>query len=219
VLSVSADCDCLQTALRDRPRVRFSEAWSGWRMVRTVFLGWKGMKKMKKSALILALSTIVATVGAQARDLLVRFDGGIGVIPAASGAGPANPDGTLPNVKQNVVRGVPPGAGPWRIADLHAEVDEDGHIKVRGRGLLLASSNSIGQNANQRVFATLICEPSAPFVEHSTPRTGVPLDPNGDFRIDDELDSAPSDCPSPVLLIRNTGGVWFAAGIPRFGED
>jgi hypothetical protein len=174
---------------------------------------------MKKTVTILALLTIVGSVGAHARDLLVRFDGGIGVIPAANGAGPANPDGTSPNVKLNVVRGVPPGAGPWRIADLRADVDVDGHIKVRGRGLLLASSNSIGQNANQSVFATLICEPSAPFTEHSTAKTGVPLDPDGDFRIDDVLDTVPSSCPSPVLLIRNTGGVWFAAGIPRLGDD
>jgi hypothetical protein len=137
----------------------------------------------------------------------------------ANGAGPANLDGTLPNVKLNIVRGVPPGAGPWRIADLHAAVEVDGRIKVRGRGLLLASGNSIGQNANQSVFATLICEPAAPFFEHSTSRVGVPLEANGDFRIDDYLDSVPSECPSPVLLIRNTGGVWFAAGIPRVGDD
>src|SRR6516165_10818157 len=125
------------------------------------------------------------------RDLLVRFDGGIGVIPVQNGAGPANQDGTFPNVKANVVRGVPPGAGPWRIAELRAEITTDGHVRVRGRGLLLASSNSIGQNANQSVFATLICEPTAPFVEHSTNHAGVPLDVNGDFRIDDELDSVP----------------------------
>ena len=66
----------------------------------------------------------------------------------------------------------------------------------------------------------LICEAAAPFVEHSTSRVGVPLEPNGDFRIDDVLDSLPpSACASPALLIRNTGGVWFAAGIPRFGHD
>jgi hypothetical protein len=120
----------------------------------------------------------------------------------------------------NIVRGVSPGAGPWRIADLHADVDVYGRIKVRGRGLLLASSNSIGQTANQSVFATLICEAAAPFVEHSTPRSGVLLDPNGDFRIDDVLEPAVSDCASPVLLIRNTtAGVWFAAGLPRNGDD
>jgi hypothetical protein len=174
---------------------------------------------VKQAAVILLAMGIIGHVSAHERDLLARFDGGIGVIPVQSGAGPVNPDGTFPNVKLNIVRGVPPGAGPWRIADLRADVDADGSIKVRGRGLLLASTNSIGQNANQRVFATLICEAAAPFVERSTALTGVPLEANGDFRIDDVLNPAPSDCASPVLLIRNTGGVWFAAGIPRLGDD
>ena len=174
---------------------------------------------MTKMAVILALTAAVGSAGAGASELLVKFDGGIGVIPASAGTGPANADGTLPNVRANVVRGVPPGAGPWRIADLHAEIFTDGHVRVRGRGLLLASGNSIGQNANQSVFATLICEPAAPFVERSTSRTGVPLGADGDFRIDDQLDSVPADCASPVLLIRNTGGSWFAAGIARLGDN
>src|SRR5436190_2182034 len=173
---------------------------------------------MVKKAAVMALALgIVAHVSAHDRDMLARFEGGIGVIPVSNGAGPANADGTFPNVKLNVVRGVNPGAGPWTIASLRADVDIYGRIKVRGRGLLLASGNSIGQNANQSVFATLICEAAAPFVEHST--TAVPLDPNGDFRIDDTLNSVPSDCASPVLLIRNTVGTWFAAGIPRLGDD
>jgi hypothetical protein len=159
-------------------------------------------------------------IRADERGFLAQFDGGIGVIPVSNGAGPANLDGTFPNVKLNVVRGVPPGGGPWRISSLKAKVDADGRITVRGRGLLLASGNSIGGNANQSVFATLICEAAAPFVEHSTSTAGVPLEPNGDFRIDDVLDSLPpSECASPALLIRNTGGVWFAAGIPKFGDD
>jgi hypothetical protein len=184
----------------------------------------KGKEMLKKAAVILVALGIVGPVGAYAhdsaheRDFLARFEGGIGVIPVQNGAGTANPDGTFPNVKLNVVRGVPPGAGPWRIADLRADIDTDGRIKVRGRGLLLASTNSIGQNANQSVFATLICEAAAPFVEHNT-TFSVPLEPNGDFRIDDKLTTVPSTCPSPVLLIRNTGGVWFAAGIQKLGDD
>jgi len=174
---------------------------------------------VKQAASLLMALAVGGTLTGYDRDSLVRFDGGIGVIPASAGAGPANPDGTLPNVRPNVVKGVPPGAGPWRIADLRADIDTNGNIKVRGRGLLLASGNSIGTNANQRVFATLICEAAAPFVEHSTALTGVPLEANGDFRIDDVLSPAPSDCASPTLLIRNTGGVWFAAGIPRSGDD
>jgi hypothetical protein len=181
-----------------------------------------GTKMIKKAAVILLALGMVAGVSAHEsghdRDSLARFEGGIGVIPVQNGAGTANPDGTFSAVKLNVVRGVSPGAGPWRIADLRADIDTDGRIKVRGRGLLLASSNSIGQNANQSVFATLICEAAAPFTEHNT-TFSVPLEPNGDFRIDDKLTSVPTECPSPVLLIRNTGGVWFAAGIPKLGDD
>lgn len=174
---------------------------------------------MKKAAVLVMIAGVIAPVMARGRDLLVRFDGGIGVIPASAGAGPANGDGTLQNVKVNAVRGVPPGAGPWRIDDLRAEIETDGRITVRGRGLLLASGNSIGQNANQRVFATLICEAAAPFVERSTDPAGVPLSARGDFRIDDVLNSVPTDCASPVLLIRNTGGSWFAAAIRAVGDD
>ena len=174
----------------------------------------------KQTAITAVILIILGTVGhlIAKQNFIARFDGGIGVIPVSNGAGAVNADGTFPNVRLNVVRGVNPGAGPWRIADLRADIDTDGRIKVRGRGLLLASGNSIGQNANQSVFATLICEAAAPFVEHNT--TGsVALAENGDFRIDDTLNTAPLDCPSPVLLIRNTGGVWFAAGIPKFGDD
>ena len=173
---------------------------------------------VKKAAVIVLALGMVGRASAHEGDVLARFEGGIGVVPVSNGAGPVNPDGTFPNVKLNVVRGVFPGAGPWRIAELRADVDTDGRINVRGRGLLLASGNSIGQNGNQSVFATLICEAAAPFVEHST-ISSVPLEANGDFRIDDTLNSVPSDCTSPVLLIRNTAGVWFAAGIPKLGDD
>ena len=173
---------------------------------------------MKRVAIVFFTMATITGVSAADRNSLARFDGGIGVIPASTGAGAANPDGTLPNVRLNIVRGVSPGAGPWGIAELRAEIDTDGSVRVRGRGLLLASGNGIGTNANQSVFATLICEASAPFIEHSTNPAGVPLAANGDFRIDDTLNSVPADCASPVLLIRNLGGVWFAAGIPK-GEN
>ena len=174
---------------------------------------------IKKAAIILALFGTVGTASAQERTVLVKFEGGIGVQPVSNVAGPVNADGTFANVRQNVVRGVVP-AGPWRIDRLTAEVFTDGHIRVRGRGLLLAAGNSIGQNANQRVFATLICDAAAPFVQHSSTVTGVALEPNGDFRIDDTLDTALSECASPVLLIRSSGnGSWFAAGIQKIAED
>jgi hypothetical protein len=179
---------------------------------------------MRQIAMVVLVALgVVGSVGVYAHDdsseteYLARFAGGIGVDPVANVAGTANQDGTFPNVRLNVVRGVSPGA-PWRIADLRADVRLDGRIRVRGRGLLLSNGNGIGTNGNATVFATLICEAAAPFIQHNT-MVSVPLQPNGDFRIDSTLNSVPVSCPSPVLLIRNTGGVWFAAGIPRLGDD
>ncbi len=139
---------------------------------------------------------------AAADDRLVRFDGGIGVIPTGS--------------TNTTVRGVAAAGQIWVISRLTADVQTDGSITVDGRGLLLGAGNNVGLNANASVFATLICETAAPFVQRNTDLAGVALEPNGDFRIRGTLTPAPTGCPSPVLLIRNAANqAWFAAGIPK----
>lgn len=147
-------------------------------------------------------------------NTLVKFKGGIGVIPVSSGVGTAT---TAEVVNRNIVRGVQPPGQIWRIADLKANVKVDGHIRVDGRGLLLAGGNNIGTNANQSVRARLFC--GTDDVHESNL---VQLEPNGDFRIDDILTPVQptvtlvplNPCVNPVLLILSSGGSWFAAGIP-----
>lgn len=142
----------------------------------------------------------------------LRFKGAIGVIPVTGVAA----NGT---VNLNVVRGVSPGA-PWKISSLEATVSSDGRIKLFGRGLLLATGNGIGTNAGQSVHATLFCGAAATATAHNTTLAGVPLEADGDFRIDDLLSPMPPvSCDTPVLLIRNVGGVWFAAGIQKVEEN
>ena len=65
---------------------------------------------------------------------LVRFSGGIGVIPTGS----AN----------TTVRTVAAAGQIWVIRDLAADVKQDGRIRLDGRGLLLGSGNAVGSNAN-----------------------------------------------------------------------
>jgi hypothetical protein len=97
----------------------------------------------------------------------------------------------------------------------------DGRISVDGRGLLLGGGDAIGTNAGQSVRARLFCGPAATATVHQTGL--VPLEANGDFRIDDVLQpvapttaaTPPDPCTTPVLLIINTGGSWFAAGIVK----
>jgi hypothetical protein len=168
---------------------------------------------VKKAALVCAMSAILASPLRAADDSLVRFDGGIGVIPVSNVT--VNADGTV-TVSRNSVRGVNPPGQIWVIDRLKADIGTDSHIVVSGRGLLLGGGNNIGLNANQSVIATLICDVAAPFTLHSTPTPGVALAPNGDFTIDDTLSPpVPATCASPVLLIRSGAGTgpWFAAGI------
>src|SRR5882762_3777661 len=164
---------------------------------------------MKKSLFASILMVLIGGCFASsviADDTLVRFKGAIGDIPVANVAGIPNPDGSFPDVIRNVVRDVNPAGQIWVVSDFRADVKVDGRIRVDGRGLLLGGGNTIGTNGNASVFATLICEAVAPFTELSTKAVGVPLDPNGDFRIDDVLVPAPpGSCDSPVLLIRVTG--------------
>jgi hypothetical protein len=149
------------------------------------------------SALVLSVGLGV-TPFASAESSLVRFDGGIGSQPLAA------------NGAVNSVLGVNPGGRPWVIARLIADVKTDGRISVDGRGLLLAGGNGIGTTGNQSVRARLFCGGVA------YDSGLVPLDPAGDFRIEGELsDIPPAPCTSPVLLIVNAGGSWFAAGIPK----
>jgi hypothetical protein len=145
---------------------------------------------------------MVAVAQSAPAQNLVRFSGGIGVIPTGS--------------TNTTVRTVLAAGQIWRIQDLAADVKEDGRIRLDGRGLLLGSGNGVGSNANQSVFATLFCANDGN-VSHSSTLAGVPLEVDGDFRIDDTLSPAPPNpCTSPVLLIRSAGsGSWFAAGMPR----
>ena len=156
---------------------------------------------MKKHMLVAALSAAALNYSAlaQADDRLVRFDGGIGVIPSS-------------NVTTvNVVRGVQPGGQPWVISRLTADVRSDGRISVDGRGLLLAGGDGIGTTGNQSVRAVLFCAGAQPVSSEL-----VPLDASGDFRIDGMLSALPADpCGAPVLLIVSGNGRWFAAGIPK----
>ena len=145
---------------------------------------------------------MVAIAQSAVAQNLVRFSGGVGVIPTGS----AN----------TTVRGVAAAGQIWRIEDLRADVKQDGSIRVDGRGLLLASGNAVGSNANASVIATLFCANDGN-IQHNSSLAGVPLEVNGDFRIDDTLSPVPPNpCTSPVLLIRSAGsGSWFAAGIPK----
>ena len=168
------------------------------------------MKDSQKLTLVItiALAAVISAARAEAQEApLVKFAGGIGAHPVAN-IGMAN-----------VVRGISPGGLIWVIRDLDASVDVSGHISVFGSGLLLAGGDVIGTTGGQSVYATLFCGPAGTATASSSSATGVALDSDGDFSINDVLAPVPANpCVDPVLLIRSAtvaSHPWFAAGIPR----
>jgi hypothetical protein len=157
---------------------------------------------VKKISMFIALLFLGATAQSALAQNLVAFNGGIGDITTGSA--------------DTSVFGVEAAGQIWVIRDLAADVRQNGSIRLDGRGLLLGAGDAVGSNANASVFATLFCANDGN-MQHSTNPAGVPLEVNGDFRIDDKLSPPPPNpCISPVLLIRVTGaGSWFAAGIPK----
>lgn len=162
------------------------------------------MKAAIAAAFSLAAFTCAFPAGAD--DRLVAFQGGIGAQVWARN----NANGA---VIPNDVSGVQPGGRPWVIQDLRADIRTNGSIKVDGRGLLLGGGG-VGTTGGQSVHARLFCGG----VAHNSGT--VPLEPNGDFRIDGVLTPVPATdtCASPILLIVSgvaPAGSWFAAGIPK----
>jgi hypothetical protein len=165
-------------------------------------------KTLTLSAVTFAFSTLFAVAHAgDDRDVLVKFDGGIGSQPFAAGAG------GVPIA--NDVKGVPPGGRPWPIAALKATIGLDGSISVKGKGMILGGGANVGRPAIPRqVAATLFCGDIA-FTSAPTD-----LDAAGNFSIKGALPAVPPNpCVAPILLIRNYAagapGPWFAAGIPK----
>jgi hypothetical protein len=171
---------------------------------------------MKKRSFISIIVVLIGGFFASSvfADTLVKFKGGIGVIPISNVLVDAT-TGAI-TVNRNIVRGVNSAGQIWVIRNLEARVKTNGEIKVEGEGLLLGGGNNIGTNSDQSVAAQLFCGAQI-FTS-----AGVPLELNGDFEIKDILDPSPlpGECVNPVLLIRSinltTGvlGNWFAAGIP-----
>ena len=171
-----------------------------------------GAARKVGGALLLTLAMMVGVGSAFAQDSTsLRFHGAIGVIPVTG----VSATGT---VNLNVVRGVNPG-NPWRIDKFDALITPDGHVRAVGRGLLLAAGNGIGTNVNQSVHLSLFCGTGAATTEFDTAVSGVKLQADGDFAIDEFLTPAlPTSCTTPTLLIRNVGGAWFAAGIQKLDD-
>jgi len=92
--------------------------------------------------------------------------------------------------------GVLPGGAAWTIGPSEARVRAD-RVRVRGEALLLANGTT---GPVQMVSAAVFCNGSTTAAFTSA---AVPLDPDGDFRVDEDLTTPlPSPCLAPAVLVR-----------------
>jgi hypothetical protein len=144
--------------------------------------------------------------------MLFAFNGGIASTPTLD-ATPTTTDPTLANtVVRNFVRGWQPAPFPMRITSLKGTVSNPGHIKVDGRGLLVAGGDQIGTNGGLQAWASVLC--GSEWI-HTSVFAATPLSDAGDFSIDaDLMGDVPASCESPLLLIRDRNRAsWLAVGL------
>lgn len=159
----------------------------------------------------------------------------LGSFIAASADGPkvlnAHVVGSTPNV---TIRSVVSGGAPWVVREGKAQVDPNGRVKVKVRGLLIAAgalangnpvpANLVGTVATvTTVHAALTCGGPGGGVPFTiTPTEAVPLSSNGNFSINDTI-TLPATCDRPILLIRigepDAGGPFIAVAQPFFERD
>lgn len=108
------------------------------------------MKKLFWATAIGALIGGVSLPAAANDAVIVKFNGGIGVTPAALSNGVFVPKDVF---------SVPPGGRPWAIETLRARIHASGTISLRGEGLVFAGGNAVGTAGPvTQVVATLFCD-------------------------------------------------------------
>jgi len=161
-------------------------------------------------AAIGASSLVGATavgVGAHDGGTLIEFDSMTGVSAAQAAA-------QLPND-----RGIKPGGAPWVISSGSGEVDRQGHVSVRVRGLIIPVL-SPPHNPLPSFSATVSCiTPDGVMNKTTGP---FPANAAGDSTINATV-TLPHPCKNPevfVGLTRATGEfVWFAQSAGEEDED
>ena len=157
--------------------------------------------------MVLVAVAVTGLATAQTQDEQLKFRGGIGVITVTGVA--ANGAANL-----NIVRGVTPGA-PWRIARLRGRGFSDWpHQSCRTRpasGVWATASAPTPARASTPLLSVVRLPRPPRTTPHSPASRWRPMEIS-ELMI--SLPVPPFPCDNPVLLIRNVGGLWFAAGIP-----
>lgn len=117
------------------------------------------------------------------------------------------------------VRGIAGGGLPWTVAAGSGSLSRDGHLRVRIRGLVLASDPLVPRSLRGRnpfpafrvVLSCLCSGPDGTAIIRNVSTGDFEADSCGNSDIDARL-SPPQPCTAPVLLVTGPSGVdqWLA---------
>jgi hypothetical protein len=142
---------------------------------------------------------LTISAAGQASDTVLAFDTMAGVSGPYVGA--ANP-----------IRGIAGGGLPWRLEAAKGELNRDGKLEIKVRGLVLAAGPNTGTNPAPNFRGVVSCQ-----IIDSIGQPGVlnvstgdfPANAAGDSDIEARLE-LPSQCFAPIVFVTNSAGRWFS---------
>jgi hypothetical protein len=151
--------------------------------------------------LLLAQTTLVA---ANESGKVLKFDTMVGVPATLTGA-----------QSQAPLRGINGGGIPWTLNSGSGELRDDGSLKIRVDGLVLASGANAGSNPSATFRALVSCVRAdgtfANVLSDAFPATTGPATSGGGDASAKVQVALPSPCIAPIVFVTSAGGSWFAA--------
>lgn len=109
---------------------------------------------------------------------------------------------------QAPIRGINGGGLPWSIDEAKGELDVNGKLEVRVRGLVLAAGTNTGVNPLATFSAVVSCLAA----DRSTQNVSTlpfPATSSGDADIEAFV-TLPRPCIAPIVFVTTAGGAWLA---------
>jgi len=109
----------------------------------------------------------------------------------------------------NPIRGIGGGGVPWRIAEGKFELESNGRLGVKVRGLVIVSTGVNPVNAFRAVLSCQTIDGSGNATVLNVGTDTFPATAAGDSDIEAQI-TIPSPCFAPIVFVTNSAGRWFA---------
>ena len=148
---------------------------------------------------LLVIGLLVGTATASARTTTVLEFGTMAPVTGPF-VGAANPQ-----------RGLSGGGLPWMIDSAQGELQSDGNLEVRVRGLVLADGPLRGTNPipNMRVIVSCLGAQGSTVAVTNVATDPFPVSTDGNGKVEATV-ALPGQCVAPEIFVTSPTNAWFA---------